>query len=56
MNNFNILATLVRFRRDSDSLLVVEDVTFVAIVVVVGGDGVFPFVCLFSFELAAKEK
>jgi len=41
--NFNILAVLVIFRRDSDSLFAVVD-------------GVLLLVCLFSFELAAKDK
>jgi len=49
--NFNILAALVIFRRDSDSLFIIEDATLFAVV-----DEVLPFVCLFSFEFAAKDK
>jgi hypothetical protein len=52
--NFNILAALVIFRRDSVSLFVVEDAALLA-VVVVADEVLLPFVCLFSFEFAAKE-
>jgi len=51
--NFNILAALVIFRRDSVSLFVVEDAAL--LVVVVADEVLLPFVCLFSFEFAAKE-
>jgi hypothetical protein len=54
LKNFNILAALVIFRRDSVSLFVVEDAALLA-VVVVADEVLLPFVCLFSFEFAAKE-
>ena len=48
----NILAALVIIRRDSGSLFVVVAATSLLSVV----DGVLPFVCLLSLELAAKER
>jgi hypothetical protein len=52
---FKLLAALVIFRRDSDSLFVVEDVAFV-VVGGGGGGGVLPFAGLVSLEFAAKKK
>jgi hypothetical protein len=55
---FNILAALVICRRDSDSSFVAELVFDIGTeeAVLLAVDGVLPFVCLFSFELAAKDK
>ncbi len=54
----NILAVFVIFRRESDSLFVavVPEAAAAAAVVLTGAGEVLPLVCLFSFELAAKDK